>query len=158
MTEKREARGERERERHSHEQSAALCLRTLSALTCSVLQQWNSKFYTVWNTNWHSGLWLFLQYNLIKRQCQWVRNQSCVKFDRQTDIKVFAISQHTGLKCKTSEPWLEEVWPNWIRLTTRSVVSTILFAEIWFNHIFSFEVQPKILTDIRYHAIEGWVN
>lgn len=138
----------RGRERETlKEQSAALCLRTLSALTCSVWRQCNSKFYTVWDTNWHSELWLFLQYNLIKRHCQWGWNQSIIKFDRQTDIKVFAISQHTGHECKTSEPWLEEVWANWITPTTRSVVSirTILGAEIWFCRIFSFEVQPKIL-------------
>lgn len=138
----------RERERETlKEQSAALCLRTLSALTCSVWQQCNSKFYTVWDTNWHSELWLFLQYNLIKRHCQWGRNQSIIKFDRQTDIKVFAILQHTGHRCKTSEPWLEEVWANWISPTTRSVVSmsTILGAERLFYSIFSFEVKPKIL-------------
>lgn len=33
------------------EQSAALGLRTLSAFTCTVWQQCNSKFYTVWDTN-----------------------------------------------------------------------------------------------------------
>lgn len=148
MTAKREERGEIEGERETvKEQSVALCLRTLSAHTCSVWRQGNSKFYTVWDTNWHSEVWLFLQYNLIKRHCQWGRNQRIIKFDRQTDIKVFAISQHTGHKCKTSEPWLEVVWANWISPTTRSVVSisTILGAEMWFYRIFSFELQPKIL-------------
>lgn len=124
----------RERKRETlKEQSAAFCLRTLSALTCSVWQQCNSKFYTVWDTNWHSELWLFLQYNLIKGHCQWGRNQSIINFDRQTDIKVFAISQHTGPECKTSEPWLEEVRANWISPTTRSVVaiSTTFSTELW---------------------------
>lgn len=44
--------------------------RSISALTCSVWLQCDSKFYTVWDTNWPSELWLFLQYNLIKRHCQ----------------------------------------------------------------------------------------
>lgn len=137
----------RETERETlTEQSAALCLRTSSAFTCTVWQQCNSKFYTVWDTNWHSELWLFLQYNLIKRHCQWGRNQSIIKFDRQTDRSVCNFTTHWH-ECKTSEPWLEEVWANWISSTTRSVVtiSTILGAEIWFYRIFSFEVQPKIL-------------
>lgn len=145
-------RGERERgngegdgERESlREQSAALCLRILSALTCSVWQLCNSKFYTVWDTNWHYVLWLFLQYNLIKRHCQWGRNQSIIKFDRHKSVCNFTTY---WLKCKTSEPWLEEVLACWISSPTHSVVtiSTILAAEIWFYYIFSFEVHPKIL-------------
>ncbi|MEQ2246854.1 hypothetical protein ILYODFUR_003486 [Ilyodon furcidens] len=37
------------------------CLRTLSTLTYTFWRQHN-KFYTVWDTNWHSGLWLFLSH------------------------------------------------------------------------------------------------
>lgn len=109
----REVKQEKGRQRErwgedSTDQSVPLCLRSLSALTCSVWRQWNSKFYTVWDTNWHSEPWVFLQYNLIKKQCQWVRNRSTINFDRQTDIKVFAISQHTGQMTKTSEPQLKK--------------------------------------------------
>lgn len=74
------------RERGSLKQSAALCLRTLSAFTCSVWQQSNRTFYTVWDTNCHSKLCLFLQYNLIKRHCQWGKKIRALYslIDRQT--------------------------------------------------------------------------
>ena len=48
-------------------------------LICSHLlwfgSQCNSKFYTVWDTNWHSEPRLLAECNLIKAHCQWGRRE-----------------------------------------------------------------------------------